>query len=223
MNKWDWLNNIFFILFVFTITNSATACSCSNVPKTFMKSINSNKSIFHVKIIGQIQLNSFLGYDSYSKLEVINDLNGSLKNGDIIFFGNGNNANCGASISFLKIGEEAIIKANDESFKSLLIAHNFSDNSNKKLLDFFKENLENNIYQYHICDEWYIRIVNNIAIGNITKNLFYTRLRKLKFIGMFSKRWREKREDKWRESKKDRQQQKMRIRKVLRKIKRKVE
>jgi len=64
---------------------------------------------------------------------LIKDIKGNAK-GDIIFFGNGNSASCGASLSTLKIGEEAIIKVNKQSFKSLLYTHSFEKNKQQQKL-----------------------------------------------------------------------------------------
>lgn len=182
---------VFAVLFiVITSFVEICACSCSNAPETFTANIRANQIIFRGTILEQIEIpnasNSMLIYHGLTKIKVVQWYQNRMQS-DTIYYANGQGAMCTNSLEKVMVGEQVVIKAVKENIHDPSLEV-YSDRDDT-LIQFMK-NFENKpTVGYGICDVSVLKVVNQMVIGNITKNHRRRKWRQINFIRRISTKW----------------------------------
>ncbi len=188
--KFD-ISKTVFIVCITLIANICSACSCLNMPRTFIKNIKSNQVIFAAEVVEHVDLpnteHKYYAYHSLTKLVVFKWYQNRMKL-DTIYYVNGEGGFCLESIRGYKPGEKLIIKSENSFFQIDAI---YGQSSNEHVSSFVKKYSGKPFIGNEICDISILKYLKNRVVGNISINYQDKRWKCVKITRKFSKKWAE--------------------------------
>ena len=172
------------------VVGSSHACSCSNIPETFSKNIHPEYVIFSCEVVDHINFfeNGSIAYETHGLTKLlVTQWHQNKMTSDTMYFKNGSGASCGLSLEGFDIGQGLVLKSRT-SYLSDPALWNVSEKEEKAFEPFLGKQVVSNIE----CDRCVLKLDEQYAIGDITKNLTRRKYKHVKRIEWLSKKWAEK-------------------------------